>query len=236
MDYTVLIAEDDQDIVELLTLYFESNGFQVLAAEDGLAALEMLEKKSISILLVDLMMPKMNGYELIKEIRKDKNLPIIIISAKNMNMDKVLGLDIGADAYITKPFNPLEVVAYVKAILRRYYQLGTDMQQEKSPFLTLGELSFDQEKYILRKNDKIIPLTSTELKIVAKMLRCPGKVFTKAQLYECINGEFYESDDNTMMVHISNIRSKIEADPTNPVYIQTVRGLGYKIEETKKKS
>ena len=160
MEYNVLIAEDDESIVELLTLYLNSNGFNVISANDGEAAMELLRHRKTDIVLVDIMMSKMNGYELIKAIRQENNLPIIIISAKNEDSDKILGLNLGADAYITKPFNPLEVIAYVRAMLRRYY----------------------------------------------------------------------ENDDRTMMVHISNIRAKIEDDPANPKYIKTVRGLGYKMD------
>lgn len=231
MHNKVLIAEDDSDIVELLTLYLESNGFVVTAASDGVSALECFKDKEFDIALVDVMMPRMNGYELVKKIREKSNMPIIFISAKNMDTDKILGLNIGADAYITKPFNPLEVIAYINAILRRYYDFGNDSNTKKN--LVVGDLTLEMDKYILRKNDVIIPLTSTELKIVTKMMQAPGKVFTKAQLYECINGEFYETDDNTMMVHISNIRAKIEDNPTKPEYIKTVRGLGYKLESKK---
>lgn len=228
----VLIVEDDSDIVELLKLYLESNGFVAIDASDGIEALEILNQREVDIALVDVMMPRMNGYELVKRIREFSNMPIIFVSAKNMDADKVLGLDIGADAYITKPFNPLEVVAYIKASLRRYYELGTDVC-EVDKKIVIGDLSLELDKYILRKKDVIIPLTSTEIKIISKLMQNPGKVFTKAQLYECINGEYYENDDNTMMVHISNIRSKVEDNPAKPEYIITVRGLGYKIENKK---
>ena len=170
----------------------------------------------------------LNGYELIKSVRVNSNIPIIIISAKNMDSDKILGLDIGADAYVTKPFNPLEVVAYVKALLRRYNELSSN--SKINDVINIGDLSLDLSKCILKKNKKVVPLTSTEIKIIAMMLKSPGKVFTKQQIYECISGEFYECDDNTMMVHISNIRGKIEDNPSKPKYIKTVRGLGYKFE------
>ena len=173
----------------------------------------------------------MNGYDLIKNIRKFSNMPVIIVSAKNMDNDKILGLNIGADAYITKPFNPLEIVAYIKAILRRYYELGAQSVEKEPEKLIVGELELDLQKFVLRKRGKLVPLTSTELKIIAKLMQSPERIFTKAQLYSCINGDFYESDDNTMMVHISNIRAKVEDNPSEPKYIKTVRGLGYKIEK-----
>lgn len=229
MKYGVLVAEDDGDIVELLSLYLESNGFAVYPAANGKEALSVLAKEDISVALVDIMMPEMNGYDFIRAARQSSNIPIIIISAKNLNVDRMLGLDIGADAYLTKPFDPLEVVAYVKAMLRRYCQMGTPESAGRTT-LTVGELEFDTEQYVLKKNGETVPLTSVELKIMAKLMRNPGRVFTKAQLYECVNGEWYASDDNTMMVHISNIRSKIGDDTANPKYIKTIRGLGYKIE------
>ena len=229
MKHTILIAEDDRDIIELLTLYLGSE-FSVQSVTDGTEALALIRAGGISLTLVDIMMPGLNGYELIQRVREFSNLPIIILSAKSMDTDKVLGLNIGADAYITKPFNALEVVAYVKSALRRYYQLGADSAPVAAPrILTLVEL--DTDKFVLRKNGLPVPLTSTELKIIAEMMRCPGRVFTRAQLYECVGGTFYESDDSTMMVHISNLRAKIEYDPANPRYIKTVRGLGYKIED-----
>lgn len=179
-------------------------------------------------------MPEMNGYDVLKRIRESHNFPVIMLSAKELDTDRILGLNLGADAYLTKPFNPLEVVAYVKSALRRYYDLRASDPGDRSPgeehALVVGELELDLLKFILRKKGRIVPLTPAEMKIVVKLMSAPGRVYTKAQLYACIGGEFYESDDNTMMVHISNIRSKIEDDPSNPRYIKTVRGLGYKIE------
>ena len=230
MKHTILIAEDDRDIIELLTLYLSAE-FDVCAVTDGAEALEAVRAGGISLVLADIMMPGLNGYELVRRVRAFSNLPVIILSAKGMDADKVLGLDLGADAYLTKPFNALEVVAYVKAALRRYYQLGAEAAAPAAPHtITLGALELDTEAFILRKNGETVPLTSTELKILAKLMHSPGRVFTKAQLYECVGGAFYESDDNTMMVHISNLRAKIEDDPAKPQYIKTVRGLGYKIE------
>lgn len=185
MQKSVLIVEDDNDILELLKLYLESSNFLVYVAYDGIDALELLEKEKINIIIADIMMPRMNGYELIKSVRVNSNIPIIIISAKNMDSDKILGLDIGADAYITKPFNPLEVVAYVKALLRRYKEF--EESNKESDVIKVGELSLDLNKYILKKNNKVIPLTSTELKILTMLMKYPGKIFTKAQIYEVIN-------------------------------------------------
>ncbi len=224
--YNILIAEDDVDIIEILTLYLESNDYKVFSAFNGKEALNIVNNNHIHLALVDIMMPEMNGYELIKEIRKNDLMPIIIMSAKSDDNDKILGLNIGADAYITKPFNPMNVIAEIKAIIRRSYEFQSDENKK----ITIGELTLDVEKYLLYKNEKVINLTSGELKIVSKLMKNKGQIFTKAQLYECIRGDEYESDDNTMMVHISKIRSKIEDDPSKPIYLKTVRGIGYKID------
>lgn len=218
----ILIAEDDEDIVELLSLYLESNNYEVTSANNGEDALNIIKEETISLAIVDIMMPKMNGYELIKSIRKFSDIPIIITSAKSMDNDKILGIDIGADVYITKPFNPLEVVAYVKSLLKR--------KTNSLNVIKIGALTLDQERYVVMKNDKVITLTSVEYKILSKLMLNSGKVLSKSQLYEYINGEEFQNDDNTMMVHISNLRSKIEDDPANPEYIKTIRGVGYKIE------
>lgn len=235
MSQQILIAEDDEDIVELLSLYLTGEGFTVFSAGNGLQALQRVEVERIDVAILDIMLPVLNGYDLLRKIREKHNFPVIILSAKDLDTDRILGLNLGADAYLTKPFNPLEVVAYVKSALRRYYELGGNAAAEKSAVekttLTVGELELDLLKFILRRRGQIVPLTPAELKIVLKLMQSPGRVYTKAQLYACIGGELYESDDNTMMVHISNIRAKIEDDPSNPRYIKTVRGLGYKIEE-----
>lgn len=227
----ILIAEDDPDIIEGVSLYLRSAGFTVSSAMDGISALELFRREQISLVLVDIMMPKMNGYQLIQEIRRESNLPVIVLSAKNLDSDKILGLDIGADAYITKPFNPLELLAYVKAAHRRYYELGGGQETPKIPeVLRVGELELNNQRCEVTKGGEVVPLTMTEFKILMTLMGSPSRVFTKAQLYECVNGEFFESDSNTIMVHISNLRSKVEDDPSQPRYIKTVRGLGYKIE------
>ena len=233
MNEKVLIVEDDADISELLSLYLTGDGYDVVIRNDGASGLEAARSEDISLALVDIMMPKMNGYEFIREIRKERKLPIIIVSAKNMDEDEVLGLNLGADAYIKKPFNPLVVLANIKAVMRRSGTVQNDSEQTAGDLLKVGELTFDSEKFLLYKKDRVLPLTMTELKIVAKLMKSPQRVFTKAQLYESINGDLYESDDNTMMVHISNIRAKIEENPEKPEYIKTVRGLGYKIDYKK---
>lgn len=233
MGYKILVAEDDESIVDLLKLYLENEGYEVYAASDGLQALELLEKNRMDLAVLDIMMPKLNGYEVTKRIRNTSNIPILILSAKNLDSDKIIGLDLGADDYLTKPFNPLEIIARVKAALRRYYKLNDSTGKEgiAGTRFKVGELELDNEKLQLTKSGKEISLTPTEYKIIALLMKAPGRVYTKAQIYETISGEYFQSDDNTMMVHISKLREKIERDPKSPEYIKTIRGLGYKIEK-----
>ena len=228
-DYHILVAEDDPDIVQLLTLYLHNEGWVVLAAENGKAALELARVNRIDMAVLDIMMPQMDGYELTRRLREKSNLPILILSAKNTDSDKILGLDMGADDYLAKPFNPLEIVARIRANLRRFYQLGAG-EAAAPKKLCVGALALDLEKMSVTKDDVPIALTPTEFKILAHLMRSPGRVFTKVQLYEAINGAYFETDDNTMMVHISKLREKLETEPRKPRYIHTVRGLGYKIE------
>lgn len=226
----ILIAEDDKDILSLLRLYLEKDGFDVLFAEDGLVAYDLIEQEEPDLVISDIMMPGMNGYDLIQKIRKSRNnVPIIILSAKNQDNDKILGLDIGADDYMTKPFNPLELVAHVKAALRRFYSLGSGETAATS--YQVGELEIDIERARFTKKGEEISLTPFEFKIMTLLMKNPGRVFTKVQIYEYISGEYYETDENALMVHMSKLRDKIEDDRNEPKYIKTIRGLGYKIEK-----
>ena len=177
-------------------------------------------------------MPKMDGYELTKRVRERYNIPIIILSAKNEDSDKILGLNLGADDYITKPFNPLEIVARVNSNLRRFYHLNNPTKyNDESSKLVVGDLVLDRQKLALFKRGAEITVTPTEYKILLLLMKTPGRVYTKVQIYEDINGEYFANDDNTMMVHISRLREKVEDDPKKPEYIKTVRGIGYKIED-----
>ena len=224
MKQTILIAEDDADIRALLKLYLESEGYAVIETEDGAAALAKAREHTPDMAILDVMMPRMNGFELTRALRKRSDIPILILSAKNQDSDKILGLNLGADDYISKPFNPVEIVARVKAQLRRA-SMAADAE------ISVRDLTLDTACFTLTKKGRQVFLTPTEYKILAQLMRAPGRIFTKVQLYEGINGEYFESDDNTMMVHISKLREKIEDDPKNPKYILTVRGLGYKIEK-----
>ena len=224
MNPLILIAEDDADIRALLRLYLEGDGFRVLEAENGTAALTLAREHAPDMAILDIMMPGMNGFEPTRALRKYSELPILILSAKSQDNDKILGLNLGADDYIAKPFNPVEIVARVKAQLRRAARSSSDV-------ITVRELSLDTAAFQLTKSGVPIPLTPMEYKILALFMRSPGRIFTKIQLYEGAIGNYFEGDDNTMMVHISKLREKIEDDPRNPRYIITVRGLGYKLEK-----
>lgn len=229
--YNILVAEDDSNIVKLLELYLNNDGMNVIEAGDGVTALEKLSENHVDLAIVDIMMPQMDGYELTKQIRKISNIPILMLSAKVQDSDKILGLDLGADDFVTKPFNPLEVVARVKSHLRRYYKLNESTSQSEDTVLEVRDLCLDLGSCTLRKAGQIIPLTSTEYKILQLLMKHPGRIFTKVQIYESAIGEYFGNDENTIMVHISRLRDKIEDDEKNPEYIKTVRGLGYKMEK-----
>ena len=244
---TVLIAEDDKDIVELLRLYISGSGYDVLASSDGKQALELAREQHVDIALVDIMMPRMNGYDFIKALRRESDIPVIIISARSQPADKIVGLDAGADGFIAKPFDPLEVTALIRAVLRRANGTNTSiggsssasivelpsaqrtvpMQQEPADALIAGDLIFDKARFLLTKRGETVPLTTAELKIMAALMTAPGRVFDKAQLYAQISGEPF-GGESSVMVHISNIRAKLEDDPLHPRYIETVRGIGYR--------
>ncbi len=224
MSAVILIAEDDADIRGLLRLYLEGEGYRVLEADNGARALELAREETPDMAILDVMMPEMNGFELTRALRKFSEVPILILSAKSQDNDKILGLNLGADDYIAKPFNPVEIVARVKAQLRRAARTAGDT-------LTVRDLTLDTASFQLTKGGQTILLTPMEYKILALFMRSPGRIFTKIQLYEGAIGTYFEGDDNTMMVHISKLREKIEDDPKNPRYIITVRGLGYKLEK-----
>ena len=224
MKPVILIAEDDRDIRDLLRLYLEGEGYRVLEAENGAQALILAREQTPDMAILDVMMPEMNGFELTRALRRYSEIPILILSARSQDNDKILGLNLGADDYIAKPFNPVEIVARVKAQLRRALRTGSDV-------LTVGDLTLDTASFQLTKGGKQILLTPMEYKILALLMGSPGRIFTKVQLYEGAVGPYFEGDDNTMMVHISKLREKIEDDPKLPRHIITVRGLGYKLEK-----
>lgn len=233
MKYKILVVEDDKDIAEVIRLYLENEGFEVIQAQDGLTGYEMMQSENVNLAVVDIMLPRLNGYDLVRKVRENSNIPLLILSAKNLDSDKILGLNLGADDYMTKPFNPLELVARVKSNIRRYYSLGSRQEEEEKEekIWQVGELVLDEDAVTLTKGGVPVIITPTEYKMLALFMKSPGKVFTKQQIYQEVNGECYVNDDNTLMVHISNLRDKIEDNPREPKYIKNIRGIGYKIEK-----
>lgn len=230
MKHKILLCDDEKEILEILQLYLEKEGYEIIKAEDGEKALEIVKTtKDINLALVDIMMPKIDGFTLVKEIRKLYNMPIMIISAKNQDLDKILGLDLGADDYITKPFNPLEVVARVNAQIRRVYKFSSD--KEENEILQIGDIVLDSYNIRVTVKEKEIDLTSIEYGILKYLMENAGRILTKNQIFEAVWNEEFLSGDNTIMVHISRLRDKIEEDSRNPIYLKTVRGLGYKFEK-----
>ena len=226
MNYKVLIADDEKEIRNLLRLYLENDGFNVMDVASGEEVTGAMDKFKPDIVLLDVMMPGKDGIHVLKDIREVSNVPVMIISARTADAERILGLNVGADDYICKPFNPLEVVARVKSNLRRFYSLGGGEGQAEK--LTIGDLELDTEKCLLLKAGKAMELTSVEYKIMELLMKHPGKVFTKQQIYEYAWGEDYFVADNNIMVAISKLRTKLDEDPSR--YIKTLRGLGYRLE------
>lgn len=227
MAYTILIADDEAEIRELLRLYLEKDGYRVLEAADGRSALSLLETEEIDMALLDIMMPEVDGYHVLKKLRENSNMPVMILSAKNQDADKILGLDLGADDYLAKPFNPMEAVARINSNIRRFYSLGAEGRKVRQ--LEVKDLRLDTEECVVYRNGHPIDLTSVEYKMLRMFMEHPGKVFTKQQLYENVWGEEYAIADNNIMVSISRLRAKLSEDGS--AYIKTIRGLGYRMEK-----
>lgn len=232
MKEKILIVEDDRDISEIIELYLSSEGYEVKIVDNGLDGLTAIENGKFDLVICDVMMPEMDGFKLTREIRKDSNIPILIISAKTETSDKILGLNIGADDYITKPFDPLEVVARVNAHLRRNRSFNVLKNQTNNVY-KIKNLLLEKDTCRLFKDDLEITLTATEYKIMSLLMKNSDRIFSKIQIAEHISGEYFESDGHTITVHISNLREKIGIDDNGNQYIKTVKGLGYKIESNK---
>ncbi|MGR9594628.1 response regulator transcription factor [Bacillus thuringiensis] len=228
MKKNILIVDDDKDIIDLLKLFLEMENFFVVEASNGEVALKCLEENHIDLAIVDIMMPKMDGYQLIKKIRETLQFPILILSAKSQEVDKIIGLGIGADDFITKPFSALEIIARVQAHLRRSYEFNKKAIEGKEKQIHMGDLVLDHHSCTLYKSSESITLSATEYKILTLFMKEPGRMFTKKQIFENVWSDYYCADDNTIMVHISRLREKLEDSPKNPVYIKTIRGLGYR--------
>lgn len=230
----ILIVDDEKEIRDLVEIYLKGEGYETIKAEDGEEALEVLRNNEVDLVILDIMMPKLNGVEACMKIREEREMPIIMLSAKSEDVDKILGLNMGADDYLTKPFNPLELVARVKSQLRRYYRFKSKTQiteEENFQVITIDELTLNCDTHEVFLGEKEIKLTPTEFDILALLAKNRGKVFSIENIYESVwNQEFMESD-NTVMVHIRKVREKIEESPRKPKFIKTVWGVGYKIEK-----
>ncbi|QZY55974.1 response regulator transcription factor [Crassaminicella profunda] len=227
----ILICDDDQQILEAIEIYLENEGYTIYKAFNGLEALNVLEHTEIHLIIMDIMMPKMNGMKATNEIRKTKNIPVIMLSAKSEDMDKIMGLNMGADDYITKPFNPLELIARVKSQLRRYITLGNFTK--KTNVYQTGQLIVDDERKEATVDGEYIKLTPLEYKILKFLTEHAGKVFSIDQIYENVWDEPSFNPENTVAVHIRRIREKIEFNPKKPKYLKVVWGVGYKVEKYK---
>ena len=226
--YKILICDDERDIRNALRIYLTGEGYAVCEADSGLAALELMQREEVQLVLMDIMMPGMDGMTATAKLREQSNVPVILITAKSEDNDKILGLTVGADDYITKPFNPLEVLARVKAQLRRYAQLGG--MPEKSTALPLGGIAMDDERKSVTLDGEEIALTPKEYDILYYIMQNPGKVFTPAELYSAVWNEAPVAIDNTVAVHIRHLREKLEINPSEPRYLKVVWGKGYKLE------
>ncbi|PID01669.1 DNA-binding response regulator [Sporosarcina sp. P2] len=227
-EFTVLVADDDKEIREGIEIYLKNEGYRVLKAKDGQEALELLSLNEIHLLILDIMMPNMDGITATFKIREAQNIPIIMLSAKVEDSDKIHGLSVGADDYVTKPFHPLELMARVKSQLRRYVQLGT---YEGQKVIEVNGLVLNEEEKELTVDGTHVRLTPIEFKITELLMKHPGRVFSINEIYERVWNEQAYNAENIVAVHIRKIREKIEADPKNPRYVKVVWGVGYKIEK-----
>ncbi len=225
----VLVCDDDKEIVDAIEIYLSQEGYRILKAYDGIQALAIMKKEEIHLLILDIMMPRMDGIRATLKIREESNIPIIMLSAKSEDTDKILGLNMGADDYVTKPFNPLELVARAKSQLRRYTKLGNI--QETDNVFRAGGLTINDDRKEVTVDDDPVKLTPIEYNILLLLMKNQGRVFSIEQIYENIWQEEAIAADNTVAVHIRHIREKIEINPKEPRYLKVVWGVGYKIEK-----
>ena len=226
--YNILVCDDEKDIVSALHIYLSAEGYRVLTAFDGPEALRLLDREEVHLVLLDVMMPGMDGITAMTRLRQSRNLPVILLTAKSEDTDKVLGLNMGADDYVTKPFNPVEVLARVKSQLRRFLQLGAAVKAPSE--LTVGGIALDHDAKRVTLDGEEIALTPKEYDILYYLMQHPGKVFTPAELYSAVWNEAPVAIDNTVAVHIRHLREKLEINPSEPRYLKVVWGKGYKLE------
>ena len=229
--FNILVCDDDKEIVDAIDIYLSQEGYHILKAYDGLQAIEIMKKEEVHLILLDIMMPNLDGIRATRKIRETSSVPIIMLSAKSEEVDKIIGLNIGADDYITKPFNPLELIARVKSQLRRYTQLGNLATEEKEAVYVCGGLVVNDDLKTVTVDGEPVKLTPIEYNILVLLIKNQGKVFSIEQIYENIWNEEAIGADNTVAVHIRHIREKIEINPREPRYLKVVWGIGYKIEK-----
>lgn len=232
---TILIVDDEKEIRDLIDIYLKGEGYKTLKAEDGEEALEVLSSSEVDLIILDVMMPKLNGIEACLKIREEREMPIIMLSAKSEDIDKILGLNTGADDYLTKPFNPLELVARVKSQLRRYRRFadkakGDQVEEVKDSLLEIEDIIINLDTHEVFKDGELIRFTPIEFDILVLLSKNRGKVFSIENIYSSVWKQEFMQSDNTVMVHIRKIREKIEEDSRNPKFIKTVWGVGYKID------
>lgn len=225
----ILVCDDDREIVEAITIYLEKERYSVIAAYNGKEALDTLRREQVQLIILDIMMPEMDGIEALLRLREYSSIPVILLSAKSEDADKINGLNVGADDYITKPFNPLELLARVKSQLRRYTQLGSMQESDRDSVLTNGGITLNKESMTVTVDGEVTKFTPTEFRILKLFMENIGTVFSSAQIYEQIWDEDAYATDNIVSVHIRRIREKIEIDPKNPDYIKVMWGVGYRM-------
>ena len=233
MNECILVVDDDAEIVRAISIILEKEGYRVLRAYNGMEALDLAVRQEVRLIILDVMMPKLDGLSALMKIREKRNLPVIILSAKSEETDKILGLSMGADDYITKPYHPQELLARVRSQLRRYTLLGDVNARPREGVLVNGRLAYDIARMELTADGEAVKLTPTERKIVALLMEHPGRVFPAEEIYRRVWNEEAYACENTVMVHIRRIREKIELNPKEPDYIKVVWGIGYKMESHK---
>ncbi|HHU17372.1 MAG TPA: response regulator transcription factor [Clostridiales bacterium] len=225
----ILICDDDKEIVDAIEIYLKNEGYDIYKAYDGVEALDIVRREDINLIIMDIMMPKLDGMRATMKIREEKNIPIIMLSAKSEDYDKITGLNVGADDYVTKPFNPLELIARVRSQLRRYVSLGS--MEKKTGVYKSGGLVVDDEAKTVTVDGELVPVTPIEFGILKLLTENAGKVFSMSKIYEAVWNEPSFNPENTVAVHVRRIREKIEIDPKDPRYLKVVWGIGYKIEK-----
>ena len=229
--HNILVCDDDRDIVAALKIYLSGGEYRVFEAYNGAEAVEAVRKNDIHLVLMDIMMPELDGIAATAAIRRESNAPIILLTAKSESSDKVLGLNVGADDYITKPFDPVEVLARVRSQLRRYTQLGSKKEEEKPNVYTVGPIVLDEEKKSVTVDGDEVALTPIEFNILRLLMKNPGRIYSSAQIYEAVWNEDSLGAETSVAVHIRHLRQKIEINPSDPRYLKVVWGLGYKMED-----